>query len=39
MILLIMKGTEKSQNSYYSLSYWDRHQITHHVIAMEKVAE
>ena len=25
MILLIMEGTEKSESSYYSLSYWDRH--------------
>ena len=25
MTLLIMEGTEKSESSYYSLSYWDRH--------------
>ena len=26
-ILLIMKGTEESESSYYSLSYWNRHPI------------
>ena len=25
VILLIMEGNEKSESSYYSLSYWDRH--------------
>ena len=38
MILLIMEGTEKSESSYYSLSYWDRHP-SYQVVAMEKVAE
>ena len=32
-----MESTEKSESSYYSLSYWDRHptvtQVTHHVVA------
>ena len=34
-----MEVTEKSESSYYSLSYGDRHQVTHHIVAMEKVAE
>ena len=34
-----MKDTEKSKSSYYSLSYWNRHPVTHHIVAMEKVAE
>ena len=34
-----MKSTKKSESSYYSLSYWDRHHVAHHVVAMEKVAE
>ena len=25
MMLLIMEDTEKSESSYYSLSYWDKH--------------
>ena len=33
-----MKGTEKSENSYYLAIGIDT-QVTHHVIAMEKVAE
>ena len=33
-----MEGTEKSETSYYSLSYTDS-QVTHHVVAIEKVAE
>ena len=39
MILLILEDTEKSESSNYSLSYWDRHPIIHHIVAMEKVAE
>ena len=39
LILLIMEGTEKSESSYYSLSYWDRHRSYSHIVAMEKVAE
>ena len=35
--LLIMEGTEKSESSHYSLSYWDR--LPNHHVAMEKVAE
>ena len=38
MILLIMKGTEKSESSHYSLSYWERLP-SYHVVAMEKEAE
>ena len=38
-ILLIMEATEKSGSSYYSLSYWKGSQITHHIVAMDKVAE
>ena len=33
-----MEGTEKSETSYYSLSYRDRLQFTHHVVAFENVA-
>ena len=38
VILLIIKGTEKSESSYYSPIGIDT-QGTHHVIAKEKVAE
>ena len=34
-----MGGTEKSESSYYSLSYWDRHSSSHNVVAMKKVVE
>ena len=33
-----MEGTEKSESSYYSLSYWDRLP-SYSVVAMEKVTE
>ena len=33
-----MESTEKSKSSYYSLSGIDS-QVTHHVVAMENVAE
>ena len=33
-----MEGTEKSESSSYSLSYWDTIP-SYHVVAMEKVAE
>ena len=39
VILLIMKGTGITETSYYSLSYWDRHKLTHYVEALEKVGE
>ena len=39
VILLIMEGTEKSKSRYYSFSYWENSQVTHHIVAMEKVAE
>ena len=38
MIVLIMKGTEKLESSYYLAIGIDT-QVTHHVVAMEKVAE
>ena len=38
VILLIMKGIEKSESSYYLAVGIDT-QVTHHVVAMEKVAE
>ena len=38
-ILFIMEATEKLESSYYSLSYWKGSQVTHHVVAMDKVAE
>ena len=35
-----MEVTEKSESSYYSLSYGDGlPQVTHHVVTMEKVTE
>ena len=34
-----MEGTEKSETSYYSLSKEIDSQFTHHVVALEKVAE
>ena len=39
VILLIMEGTEKSESSHYSISYWDRLQVTHHIVAMGEAAE
>ena len=33
-----MEVTEKPKSSYYSLSYWGT-QLTHHIVAMKKVAE
>ena len=40
VILVIMKGTEKSESSYYSLiAIGIDTQVTHHVVAMEKVVE
>ena len=38
MILLIMESTEKSESSYY-LAIGIHTQVTHHVVAMEVVAE
>ena len=39
VILLIMEGTEKSESSHYSLSYWNRLQVTHFVVVMENKIE
>ena len=39
VILPILEGTEKSQSSDYSFSYWDMLKVTYHVVNMEKVAE
>ena len=33
-----MEGTEKSKSSYYSLTIGIDSHITHHVVAIEKVA-
>ena len=38
VILLTMEGTEKSESSYYSAIGIDT-QVTHHVVAINKVAE
>ena len=39
VILLIMEGTEKSEIAITNLAIGIASQVTHHVVAIEKVAE